>query len=303
MTAPPVSYLQTPATICNQALDLIGAPEEAIIGDIADGTRVAEAARRAYGQALRQLLRTAWWDFARKRAKLTLLGDATGQSAPPVSEFVECPWLYAYESPVDCVQGRWLPWNPTNAQPETQQGIPLTTGVSTLTPYPMQPGRFLVSSSDQYPIEVGSVPWDQLPDLQRTFGVGPTNRRIILTDCCEAWYVYTRFVPVIEEWDGLFRQAMVIMMALALVNVALEDVKLRVGERDRLVPQLKNAIADARLASANEAGFPQSTDHLPIWITARSGGWGGRGGDAYGGLSGYTYFPWDGSMSWCGSVF
>ena len=42
MTAPPVSYLQTPATICNQALDLIGAPEEAIIGDIADGTRVAE---------------------------------------------------------------------------------------------------------------------------------------------------------------------------------------------------------------------------------------------------------------------
>lgn len=299
----PISYLQPPATIINQALDMLGESGK-IIGDIADGTPVAEAARRNYGQGLRQLLRTAHWDWARKRAKLNLLGDATGSPPLGVSPFVECPWTYAYEWPTDAVQGRYLPWSPTNAQPTNSSGVPLTTGVSALPWYGTAPGRFLVSSSDQYPVEIGNVPWDQQPDFQRTEGVGPTNRKIILTDCCEAHFVYTRLGVVIEEWDDLFRQAFVTMMALAIAPTAIEDPKLRLAQCNRLIPILKNAIADARVANGNESGFPQSVDHQPAWITARSSGWSnGLGGGLGGGLSGYTFYPWDASMQWAGSVY
>lgn len=296
-----IFYLQSAATVVNQAMDMLGKPD-LILGDITDGSPVAEAARRNYGQALRKLLRTAHWDFARKRAKLTLLGDAT-LSDTSVSPLVECPWSYAYAWPIDAVQGRWMPWEPNGGVPTTPTGLPLTTGGSAPNQYRQQPGRFLVSSSDQYPIEVGTVPWDQLPDLQRTEGLGPTNRKIILTDCCNAHFVYTRLSTVIEEWDALFRDSLVTMMALILVNVAIEDPKLATAERDRLIPFLKNAVADARVANGNESGYPQSVDHLPIWITARNQGWGAGIDGSLGQFSGYTYFPFDTSMSWAGSVF
>jgi hypothetical protein len=307
MSGPGIPYLQPPATIVNEALDLLGESKK-VIGDVTDGSDIAEAARRNYGQLLRNLLRTAHWDFARKRAKLTLLGDASGNSLPDITNIVECPWQFAYAWPIDGVQGRWLPWNPTNAQPVSSTGVPLTTGVSALTQYPLTPGRFLVSSSDQYPIEVGNVPWNQLPDLQRTFGVGPTNRKIILTDCCEAWFVYTRFVPVIEEWDSLFRQALVSLMAVALAPVAIEDRRLAVSERDKQIMIARNAIADARVANGNEAGMPQSTDFEASFIRARNWGgfWGslsGFGNAGFGGAGGGGYFSgWD-SFSFGGSVF
>lgn len=302
MGAVQIPYLQTPAYIVNQAIDMLGQSGK-IIGDINDGTPVAETARRNYGQGLRQLLRTAHWDWARKRAKLTLLGDATGQSAPPVSNIVECPWAYAYGWPIDGVQGRWLPWTPTNAQPKSSTGVPLTTGVSTLVQYQQTPGRFLVASSDQYPIEIGNVPWDQMPDLQRTEGLGPINRKIILTDCCDAWFVYTRLATVIEEWDDLFRQAFVTMMALVLAPVAIEDPKLRMAECNRLIPILRNAIADARVANGNEAGWPQTTDFEASFIRARN--WGisnSNSGNPYPDTGGVLSMGWD-TMSWAGSVF
>ena len=149
MTAPvQIPYLESPAVLVNEALDLIGASEETILGDINDGTRVGEAARRIYGQALRQLLRTAQWDFARKQACLTLLGTNTlpAASLPPgVSPFVEQPWAYAYEWPIDAIYGRWMLWSPTNGVPDDTNGIPETTGASSPLWYGMIPGRFLVA--------------------------------------------------------------------------------------------------------------------------------------------------------------
>lgn len=299
----PVSYLTVPADIINQAVDMLG-ESGMIIGDIADGTPVAEAARRAYGQGLRQLLRTAHWDFARKRAKLTLLGDATGSAPVGVSTFVECPWGYAYGWPTDGVQGRWMPWMPPNGQPTNGNGVPLTTGTSVTAAYSNNPGRFLVSSSDQYPIETGFTPWDQLPDLSRSEGLGPTSRKIILTDCCNADFVYTRLVTTIEEWDSLFRSAFVIMMALAIAPTAITDPKLRIAVVQRLGPALKNAVDNARVANGNESSYPQSVDSIPIWLRARNSLWpgmsSGPGGSVY---SGYTFYPFDSSMQWVGSVY
>ena len=358
MVDPPISYLQPPSNIVNQALDLIGADEDAILGDINDGTRVAETARRHYGQTLRQMLRANHWPFARRMGKLTLLGDATGNSLPPVSTCVEAGWLYAYAWPTDAVQGRWLPFSPSaggGVVPISGSGIPLTSfgsgsypllsppssssassaigdfiiGVSpigggagptppTPTPnaaglaswYPLTPARFLVSSSDQYPIVVGSQPWTALPDIQRTEGLGPINRKVILTDCgpC-AMFVYTRLVTTIEEWDDGFRNAMVTAMALVLAPVAISDPKMRVAERDRLIPILRNTLAEARAQASNESGMPQNINKEAIYIAERNrGGWpygggigAGPGGIGYN-LGGYYGCGWA-SCSFGGSVF
>lgn len=303
----PVSYLTSPAVLVNEAVDMLGQPGK-IIGDITDGTIVAETARRYYGQGLRQLLRTAPWDFCRKQAVLQLLGDATTTTpAMGVSTYVEPPWSYCYAWPIDAVYGRWMPWNPTNAQPETN-GVPDTTGVSALVNYNLIPGRYLVGSSDQYPIEVGTVPWNQLPDLQRTEGLGPISRKVILTNCCNASFVYTRLSTNPEEWDGLFRQALVTMLAIALAPTAIENEKVSLATRDRLAPILKNMVADARVANGNESGFPQTTDFEASFILARNSGslgWAstypGYGGTAV--LGGYgSACGWD-SMSWGGSVY
>src|SRR5215831_9309265 len=309
MADPQVLYQTTPAYIVNQAVDRLGVPG-AIIGAIDDGTPVAEAARRVYGQALRQLLNTAHWDFARKRAPLTLLGDATGfsqQAMPWVLDIVEQPWTYAYAWPIDGVQGRWMPWTPNNGPPVSFFGETVTTAPFTTPVWPVtQPARFLVASSDQYPYAgYGQIPWDQQPDLRRTHGVGPNTRKIILSDCGPpAEFVYTRLVVVIEEWDRLFREAMVMMMALAIAPTAIEDPKIRFPAMDRIVPELKSAIADARVANGNESGMPQTVDHQPVWMTARSRGWSGATPGFDGAIyTGYTYYPWDSSMSWCGSVF
>lgn len=302
--APSIPYQASPAVIVNEAIDMLGESGR-IIGDITDGTAVAEAARRFYGQGLRQLLRTAHWDFARKMVTLQLLGDSTGTSAAPISTFVENPWTYCYAWPTDAVQGRWLPWNPTTAQPLTNTGVPLTTGVSTGVQYSLAPGRFLVGSSDQYPVAVGQIAWDQMPDIQRTEGLGLTSRKVILTDCANAQFVYTRLVTQIEEWDALFRQAFVMMMAVALAPTAIMDRKTMVAERERMIPVLKNAIADARVANGNEAGNPQSTDFVASFIRARSQGpwgWDGYGGALAGGSNGMLGCGWD-QMSWSGNVF
>lgn len=304
-----VMYLQPPVTIGNQALDRIGVVGKTM-GDANDGTDISETFRRNYGQGLRQLLRTAHWNFARKRAKLTLLGDVTQDSQPPVSPHVEAPWTYAYAWPTDAVQGRWMPFDPGSVIPVGGNGVPLTTGPVLAPWYPMMPGRFLISSSDLYPIETGEQQWNELPDLQRTEGLGPNSRKVILSDCGpHGHFVYTRLVTVIEEWDSLFREALVTMMAMVLAPVAIEDPKLRVAEVQRLTPILQNAVADARVANGNEAGFPQTINQEAIYIRARNyGGWGGVGdtgfGFGLGGSNGAGYFGlgWE-SLNWNGSVY
>lgn len=304
MGVPTVPYLTPPAEIVNEAMDRLGQPMK-VIGDITDGTAVAEAARRNYGRVLRNLLRTAHWAFARKQATLQLLGDATGQSPAYIATFVEQPWSYAYAWPIDGVAGRWMPTQTpltTQGTPSTPSGTPLTTAGAAIPPVPFLPARFLVSSSDQYPVEIGQVDWPQLPDLQRTEGVGPTNRRVILTNQQNALFVYTRLVTVIEEWDDSFRQAMVASMAVTLAPTAIEDPKLRIIERDKQLEQAKMIIGDARVANGNDAGMPQTVDHMPAWITARNGGWGSWGGGAgYAGTLGY-YLPWE-PFSLGGSVY
>lgn len=297
MSSAAVAYLQTPATIVNESLDSIGQSNK-VIGDLTDGGTIAEAARRNYGQVLRHLLRASYWGFARKQAYLTLLGDSTGQT-PNISTQVDVPWTYAYAWPIDGVAGRWMP----SISPQQTINPPLTTGQFIGQNVPNIPGEFLVSSSSLYPIEVGTLPWDQQPDLQRTFGVGPVVRTIILTNICNAMFVYTAFTPTIEQWDPDFRQAMVALMALTLCPVAIDDPKERILQRNDMIRIAKNTIDDARVKSGNsDFGYPQSTDRLPPWITARSGGFNAWGGNGYNTGTLGLYMPWE-PFSLGGNVF
>ncbi len=306
--APSIPYASTPATIVNLAIDSLGESGK-IIGDINDGTAVAETARRNYGLVLRGLLRTAHWGFSRKQVALQLLGDASGSSPAPVISYVDQPWQYAYSWPTDCVLGRWMPASvPMTAggAPANALGVPLTTGGVVTPPIPLLPARYVVSLSDQYPY-TGTVgqpaSWTDTPDFQRTEGVGPVSRKIILTDNQNSLFVYTSLVTTIEMWDDLFRQSMVALMAVVLAPVAITEPKLRVMERDKHAAMAKMMIADARVASANEAGFPQDTSHTPDWIRWRSGG--SYGGAGIGGDSMYgggLYAPWE-PFSLGGSVY
>lgn len=320
-----------PADVVNRSLDALPGVGKTI-GDIdTDGTTESEAARRIYGPTLRQLLRAAHWDWARKRSPLFLLGDATGQS-PQASQFVEYPWIYAYAWPNDCVGVRWLPW--TGVPPGALAGsgfppranwtpsdpnVPISSALNIISPGLSafeRPARFLVSSTDQYPSQPGVLPWEDIPDFDAVEGTGPINRRIILTNVPPQivplgvnalpgpQLVYTYLALEIELWDELFTQAMVATLASRLATVVIQDPKLALAERNNHIAIAKAAVTTARVVSANEAGFRQTTDHVADWTRARRTGWARWLGQPWAGDGpGVLSCGWE-SMTWAdGSVY
>ena len=92
----------TPTDVARQAIDAIAIDYE--LGDIEQGGRVANVTLRAYGECLRQLLRGAPWDFARKQEPLVLLADATGNTANVGNKVPGTNFIYEYGYPVDCAR-------------------------------------------------------------------------------------------------------------------------------------------------------------------------------------------------------
>lgn len=305
-----------PEDIANRCFDALG--YGGLIGSMGDGTKASEVLRRSYGPTLRQLLRTAHWGFARKQAALLLLGDSSGAtldpgSGQPISMAVEQPWLYAYSWPSDCVAARWLPWNQTAnglAIPPAQPVLP-PNAEQTQAPWTNAvPARFLLSTSDQFPAEVGQVDWDNLPDLGE--GQGAINRRVILTNVQYATLVYTALILEPDLWDPLFQEGMVAGLAARSALAVLVDTTASMADqakqrmaamavRNAQIAIAKNAITEARVASANEAGFPQSVAHTPDWIRRRQSGGYGWGDIADG--PGYYWCGFDGFGFGGASVF
>ena len=294
-----------PAYVVNRSLDALGTPY--VLGSLEDGTTESEPARRAYGPMLRQLLRAAHWNFSRAVDKLELLADASGQTLSPmppntpISMAVEQPWLYAYAWPPDGVAARWLPWRMEPLPSST----PLYTNQQSATGLLLNahPARFLISSSNQFPVVTGEVGWADLPDLDDIEGVGPIGRRVVLTNVPFAHLVYTRLVLSIEEWDPLFEETMVAYMAQRLALVAIKDRKEAIAVRNAQISIVKDMLMEARARNANDAGFPQTPDHVPDWIRARRYGgsrWGAGGLGIGAGVLGYG---WDSLSLSDGSVF
>ena len=328
----------TPTDLVNRSIDAIGLPER-IIGDINDGEPASELARRHYGPLLRQLLRTAHWSFARFHNQMQILGDATGMTktpqGTPISNQVEPPWLYAYAWPIDCIQPIWLPWSGlTSSGPAppgnivtADPGVPLMTGLNQLPALfsRQAPARFLSSTSAHFPIAVGQAGWDEIAAAMSGEGVGIRRRRIILTNVppnydrnnnpIGAALVYTGLAVEPSMWDGLFEQAFIAVMGERLAMSLMVDPEASTDDmakqraaalqvRNQQIAIAKNAIREARVASANEAGFPQNAVHQADWIRAHriygSGpnGWGG-GNDG----PGYTWCGWEGFAFSGGETF
>ena len=203
-----------PSAIASQVLDCIGS--EYTLGDISEGSREAQVILRAYGQCLRQLLRSANWAFARKESKLELLADATlitptngdqvtNVGAPIVGNQVPSGYLYEYRYPPDAMKIRFIPWDfhvttnvpPGNIQP-VNAGQPIETGLGQ-PPFVgrrQRPAPFVIATDPNYASAPG-----QLYGL--TQGESPAGSTVILTNVKFARCVYTALMLYPSTWDPL----------------------------------------------------------------------------------------------------
>ena len=296
-----------PADIVNRALDVIGRGD-LTIGDLEEGTEGARVALRVYLPSLKQLLRGAHWDFARKMAPLTLLADASGATAN-VGTIVPVPWVYEYAIPIDLMQARFLPGNgspPLSVIPPGNIQVPATPQTTaSQPPWPpgsrLRPAPFLISTDTNYPVDLNS-------NWQDTYGTSPAGRTVVLTNIQNAQLVYTCFMPYPSMWPPDFEQAMVSMLAQALAIPLAKDPRAAMAVRKHAIEAAQSALRLARANSANESGFPQSIDNIPDFIRARSsaGSWSPYGPgpwDAGGGPGGQTWCGWAGVSFADGSVF
>lgn len=295
----------TPADIANRALDALGV--RLSIGDLQEGTEQAKPLLRAYGPALRQLFRAAHWNFARKQATLTLLQDSTGATtAYQIAQGMVAtvgtgtagmvPWLYEYAWPIDCVKARFVPMSPASngiGIPSTNYSIgtvPLWAGQN-VAPLPsLRPSPFLVTQ-DAIPNLVGQpATWNAIPDTGTLLGQGLTSQTVILTNQPQASLVYTGLITYPDQWDVLFSEAFVALLASRTALSLVPDRKEAVTVRANQIAIAKAALEQARISDGDE-GWP-TVDHTPDWLRTRaSGGWNSPNS------LGVLGYGWD-SMSW-----
>jgi hypothetical protein len=259
----------SPADIANRALDIIGVTTT--IGDIEEGTVEARPFARNYVSSMQELLRAVRWNFARRQATLTLLQDATGQSAAPVGTGTVAmrPWVYEYAYPNDCMTARFVPLN--FLPPSTSPPVPLTTANSLIPNYfvPTTPAPFLVSN-DASSFMGGITNWNQLPDLNGAQGQGLISQAVILTNVPQATLVYTSRVTEPNVWDPAFQQALAAVLASRVAMAVIPDKKLAVAMQSLAINVAKTTISEARISNGNES--LSGIDRIPDWISARGSG-------------------------------
>ncbi len=282
----------TPEAVANEALDAAGV--DFMIGNLQEGTTVAQAVLRKYNTCLRQLLRTAHWSFARKEADLFLIADASGQT-PNVGTLVPANFLYSYLMPTDCAKVRYIPATtgqvqvpvPSSNITPNGEGSPLTTGTG--QPYwrgmPIVPTRFLVTNDVNY------IPEGAGNDLP---GISPIGQTVICSNQQFARCIYTFQAAYPNLWDELFRSAMVAYLASEVAMPLAKDKKFGVSLRDHNIAIAKDKIREARATSANETWA--NSDLAVDWMRVRNSGgysngygWGGPGGGP-----GYLFGGYDG---------
>jgi hypothetical protein len=273
--------MATPADIANQALVAIGRGADIVLGDLTEGTREAKVILTAYSQCLRQLLRAANWDFARKQAPLVLLADQTGQT-PNVGNLVSAQnYIYEYAYPIDCMRVTAVVWNGLlqPAIPPNNIQLPQPDQISSTVNPPffgvgLRPARFKVGTDYNY-----------LPDPSLMYediqGISQQGRTVIFTNVREAQIVYTALMTSPSVWDSLFRAAFVAYLAseiaipLTVDQNGKTDLKMGMAIANRLIPIVKKKITEARIADGNEG--LTSTDHIPDWMRVRNNGSGRAG--------------------------
>ena len=258
-----------PSDIANQALDAIGS--DVVLGDIEDGSREAQVILRAYGQVIRQLLRSANWNFAGKVEPMTLLADASG-ATPTAGTQTLMNALYEYAYPVDCVRARFVLYPPTTTSTGTPSGnittgsvAPISTALLGGYGTPLFKARFKLANDPNYPPVPGQQWWD-------VSGLSPTGRLVVLTNAPNALLSYTAFIPYPSMWDALFREAVVAALASRIALPLTKDRKFGLVIRREQLAIAKDAIERARVVDGNEN--PSSSDIPVDWLRSRNSGYG-----------------------------
>src|ERR1700722_8040353 len=289
------------ADLCNRALDAIGV--NGWIGDIEEGTEPAQAMLRVYGHFLRQLLRKCHWNFARRQAPLNLLQDATGQTTQyqtqnnlpgtvgpgPVGM---PPWIYEYSWPIDAVLARYIPvswhFNGTgipNGNISISQSIPISGTTPSVLPYIRQhPSRFLVTY-DVIPNLTGApANWASIPDTSQTMGQALGGQTVILSNQPEATLIYTALVTYPDQWDPLFSEAFVALLA-SRVAMKLCEPKSAPAIRMQQIQLAERALDQARVNDGDEGWNDIQREASWIQTRFRGDGVAGHGG-AWGNVDG-----------------
>jgi hypothetical protein len=170
-------------------------------------------------------------------------------------------------------------------------------------PYEQQiPTRFVVSN-DVVPNLIG-VPdtWQDVPETAQTMGQALTNQTVILSNQPNAALVYTALMTYPDQWDPLFSEAFVAMLASRLAMTLVPDPRARVAIRDEQIKVAKDALTQARISDGDEGWF--TTDHIPDWLRVRSAGgaWGSGSWAGDGGL-GVLFNGWSACSFGDGSAY
>lgn len=270
----------TPEAICNVALQEAGI--DFYIGNLTEGTRPAQVLLRRYSDCVRNLLRTAPWNFCRKQAPLLCVGDSTGQT-PNVSLTVPSQqFLYSYAWPTDAAFIRYVPWfpfvspavptgniTPSDPSAPIMEGVPQTWQWSRI-----YPARFLVTS-DQSTIPPGAS--NDAP------GVAPTGRTVICANVppSVAQVIYSYEAMYCNLWSPSFREAMIAYLAAEVALPLNQDKKLGMQLRQANIAIALQKIKDCRVAEGRES-FSNSDLDVDWMRTRASGGAGQWGGIGYG---------------------
>lgn len=295
--------MTSPADIGNRALRAAGSSWR--IGSLEDGSDEANTLLEMYVPARQQLLRAAHWNMARKQAPMALLGDATGQT-PNVGNQVIQPWTYEYQWPVDALKARFVPWN-TDLQNQTQTPIMTGLGLPPQNCIRLIPARFLVGLDFNYPVPGMNAPtWDQQPDITDVIGVGPQQRTVVLTNVQNAQLIYTADIEYPDEWDPLFQEALVQLIASRIALGVNRDKNFGMKMTELASGSARGMITQARAADGNEGWT--TTDNYPDWLRIRnygSGSWAqGYGGPwGFAGGPGVLGYGWDSISLGNGSAF
>jgi hypothetical protein len=275
-----------PTDVIQQCIDAAGV--DYLLGDIEDGSRQSQVCLRAYQECIKQLLRAAPWDFARRQAPLTLLADGSGNT-PNVGKVVYGnQFTYEYAWPIDAVKLRYIPRNYLPNPGATVQGnivppnnqAPIMTGLGQppYGPKRIQPARFLITNDFNYPPPPDQISWE-------TQGLSPQGRVVILTDVANATAVYTYLALYPSIWDSLFRAALVAYIASEVALPLHTDKALgrSIATDQREIAKAK--IMQARAIAANESGMKNTSDIRVDWLDVRRDGgrWGWPGRDGGGG--------------------
>lgn len=291
----------SPTMVAQQALD--AAAIDFLLGNIEEGTRQAQVCLRAYGTCLKQMLRGAHWDFARRSEPLLLLADGSGQTVGVGSTVPGGRFIYEYGYPTDCAKLRYIPWWPF-VNPSTPTGnitppspsAPVVTNLSQ-PPYlglPQVPAPFLITSDPNY------IPNGAANDQP---GIAPTGRTVILTNVQNAQAIYTYEATYPNLWDEQFRAALVAYIASEIALPLATDKKFGLQIRDENIKIAMNKVREARVTNGNETWA--SSDIGVDWMRTRMvGGYATWNGSTWNGLSpGMWWGGWDSIGFANGSAF